>query len=191
MLTKYYYKLDLNFLSHADLLDSPRHQQDLTTRWLTDSVDTATYLHQDVANLFDKLGIKITSYLGDGTMSLFRGAPLGYLEPHIDRGTCWAINYVTGTEHSDMVWYKTVDNAVGYEIPTSNGKASYRAYHEQDLIELDRARLYGVYLVRIDLPHSIHNYDSTNHRWCFSLKDATNRWSWQDTVDKFKPYINE
>jgi hypothetical protein len=186
MIDKYFYKLNLNFLAAPDLLDS--HQADAGVRWLTDSVNTDIYLSQEIKNIFSNLGLSTVSYMGTNTMSLFKGQPKGYLEPHIDRGTCWAINYITGTNNSDMVWYKLVDGAEGYEIPTSNGRASYRAYHEDQLIELSRAKLYGVYLVRIDLPHSINNYDTENCRWCFSLKDANNRWTWDQAVDQFKPY---
>jgi len=188
MLNKYFYKLNLDFLSSPVLLDDPVHHNNLDVRWLTDSVDTNKYLSQQVKDLFAKLGIATTSYMGPNTMSLFRGQPNGYLEPHIDRGTCWAINYVTGTDNSDMVWYSLKHGAEGYEIPTSNGRASYRAYHQQDLTELAREKLYGVYLVRIDLPHSIHNYDTKNYRWCFSLKDSNNRWTWEEAVEQFSKY---
>ena len=192
MIDQFYYQLDLNFLSDEGLLNQPEHFSDHHVRWLTDSVDTELYLHNDVKQLYKQLGLNINSYLGNNTMSLFKGSPGEYLEPHIDRGTCWAINCVLGSTNSDMVWYQfangvTVDD--GYEIPTSNGRASYKAFRPQQLVEQSRACLYGVYLVRIDLPHSVHNYDTEHSRWCFSLKDAGNRWSWHDTIEYFRPYM--
>ena len=191
MLDKFYYKLNLNFLS-PDAPASHDIDVDPDVRWVTHSVDTDVYLHNDVKTVFNTMGLSVNSYLGANTMSLFRGSPGQYLEPHIDRGTCWAINCVVGSQHSDMIWYSFADGVTvndGYEIATSNGRASYRAFRPDQLHEQARAGLLGVYLVRIDMPHSINNYDHQQYRWCHSLKDAANRWSWAETVKRFEPYM--
>lgn len=192
---KCYYKLnvDFNFIQSDDILYTDRHQQHLDVRWLTDSVNTDEYLTDQMRQFLKEHNVTIYSYMGDNTMSLFRGQPNGYLEPHIDRGTCWAINYVTGTDNSEMIWYNLKEGVKpgdGYEIPTFfNPNATYHAYHYEQLDEIDRAKMKGLYLVKIDIPHSIHNNDPVNPRFCFSLKDARNKWTWEETVENFKEYI--
>ena len=90
-----------------------------------------------------------------------------------------------GAENDTDDYDIAFDTKARHGLWRHNGKASYKAYKPEDLVELDRAKLYGVYLVRIDLVHSIHNYSDTNYRWCFSLKDATNRWTWEQAVEYF------
>jgi len=189
------YKLNtgFDFIKNDDLLKDPKHHLYPEERWLTDSVCASDYLTKEMQNFLKDIDVSINSYMGEDTMSLFRGQPNGYLEPHIDRGTCWAINYITGTDKSEMIWYNLKEGVKpgdGYEIPTFfNPNATYHAYHNYQLEEIDRSSLIGLCLVRIDIPHSIHNYDGANPRFCFSLKDAKNKWSWNDVVNKFSKYI--
>lgn len=189
---KLYYKLHLPF----DFLKNPNypfeHTESIDTEWLvkTDTADNLTDAMRDFAAAHD---FAIHSYKGPDTFMFFRGDPGHDLTIHVDRGPVWGINYICGSRDSEMIWYQFKNGhgvKDGFELPVTDRSASYLSFCSNQVEEIDRAKLDGLYLVRIDLPHSVINYDANNARYCLAVKDCRNTWTWEHAIEKFKDYIH-
>ena len=186
-----YYKLNVDFDFLKDSNFPFSHTETVDTNWLV-KTESATNLSDEMRKFASDNNFNIHSYNGPDTFMFFRGTPNSDLEVHVDRGPKWGINYITGSQDHDMIWYGFTegnDRSKGHEIPTSDGKASYLSFYPDQVVEVDRATLNGLYLVRIDMPHAVQNYDSNNYRYCLAVKDIYNKWSWEETVERFKPYL--
>lgn len=191
MMYRVYYKLNVDF----DFLKDPNfpfaHTEPIDTEWLVKTVSTDT-LSDEMRQFAVDHNFNIHSYKGADSYMFFRGGPERDLTIHMDRGPRWGINYICGAPDSEMIWYGFKDGvtrADGFELPTTDRAASYLCFKDDQVEEIDRAKLDGLYLVRIDLPHAIRNYDKDNFRYCLAVKDLNNRWSWEETVENFKDYI--
>jgi len=192
MTNRLYYKLNLNF----DFLKDPnfpfKHTESIDTEWLV-KTESADHLTNKMRAFAVAHNFAIHSYKGPDTFMFFRGDPAHDLTVHVDRGPVWGINYICGSKDSDMIWYRFKDGyseSDGFELPVTDGSASYRSFHDYQVEEIARANLEGLYLVRIDLPHSVVNRDVNRARYCLAVKDCNNRWTWEETVNKFKDYID-
>jgi len=56
---------------------------------------------------------------------------------------------------------------------------------------LDTVELTGPTLVRIDIPHNVVNYDKDNYRWCLSIRDVASKWTWEQAVEHFNPWLKK
>jgi hypothetical protein len=87
-----------------------------------------------------------------------------------------------------MHWYDPIKE--GTEIKTHVGTA-YQRWNLDQVKEIERATFSGPTLVRTDIPHRAVNYDFKNPRWCISIRATKSFNSWEDSVNFFKPYIND
>ena len=110
---------------------------------------------------------------------------------HHDLGPKFSINYSWGSQANDMIWYRfRVSEPRTYSKPSTTGRPTDYFYPE-DLEEIGRLQISCPTLVRTHIPHHVANYDTVNHRWCVTLRDLSNTWTWNEAVDFFAPWIVE
>jgi hypothetical protein len=127
---------------------------------------------------------------------IFRGAPGKACGIHVDGHTLrkesqsvWAINWILEAEESSMHWYNPIGE--GNKMINHAG-TPYQRWNLDQVEEIERASFSGPTLVRTDIPHRVVNYDVKNPRWCISIRSTkTLINSWEDSVNFFKPYIND
>jgi hypothetical protein len=136
-------------------------------------------------------GLGLTLY----NCHIFRGAPGLSCGIHVDGHTSnsgsqpiWAINWISGSNSSSMHWYNPIQE--GSEIKTHVGTA-YQRWNLDQVEEIEQASFLGPTLVRTDIPHRVVNHDPKNPRWCISIRANKIFNTWEDSVNFFKPYIND
>ena len=154
--------------------------------WALQYPPSDTVLSTEAIDFLKKIDV-LPSVDGPNTVNLFRGDPVSDMHIHLDPGPRFSINYVFGTENSDMVWYEAGPNTQTRLWTSVTGRKAM-SWHQEGMIEIDRVRMIGLMLVRIDVPHNIQNY-STDTRWCAAVKDRTKDWTWDQAVEFFKPWI--
>lgn len=130
---------------------------------------------------------------GPDTINLFRGDPGAVMGIHHDLGPRFSINLCWGSKRSDMVWYKFKnpdETPRTYSKPSTTGRPT-NYFYEEDLIEIGRADISVPTLVRTQIPHHVINYDTENHRWCFTLRNLNNKWTWEEAVEHFRPWLED
>jgi len=81
----------------------------------------------------------------------------------------WGINYIVGSDDSEMIWYEPKNND-GPKVGFTQVGTSYASYNDDEVNIIERYSFKGPTLVRTDIPHSAHNYDPTKVRWCVSIR---------------------
>jgi hypothetical protein len=89
-----------------------------------------------------------------------------------------------------MSWWKPKDNIELSTEMCSIG-SPYAKYDPQDCELIDTVELAGPTLVRIDIPHNVVNHDKDNYRWCLSIRDLSNKWTWEQAVEHFRPWFKQ
>jgi hypothetical protein len=98
----------------------------------------------------------------------------------------YAVNW-TISPHKDhsMIWYEAIS-----EGELLNNCVTSPVWHSKNnVIEIDRATISDLTLVRTNIPHNAENYGK-GVRWAFSLKPSTIYSTWQDTLSVYKNKFN-
>ncbi len=145
------------------------------------------FVSKEAMSFFDNLGLELKN------CHLFRGNPAWACGIHIDghqselvTQPIWAINWIMGSNHSEMMWYDPI--MPGSEILTNVG-TKYQRWTLEEVREIERAEFLGPTLVRTDIPHRVVNYDNKNDRWCISLRSPNRFNDWGTAVEFFRPYF--
>lgn len=167
------------------------------------------WVWQDIENYVTEEGIAFLKSLGVTEMKsqVFKGLPKQKTTIHTDSKvnddnslytrTCWGINFAWNAEDSEMMWYKPLTTKITTSHGSGENDINYNIFDEGDVEVIEKTILTGLTLVRIDIPHAVINRDDKNNRYCFSLRDYTvenngdHQWSWEQTVEQFKPWIVE
>lgn len=158
--------------------------------WVYDSAEN--YLTKEGLDFFNSYEIL------DIESQIFCGWPSRQSAIHVDarvlddgtlRGKSWAINYVWNVEDSDMIWYEPLVDSISTADSFNPNKIKFNTYKEHEVREIERVNILGLALIRINIPHAVINRDPVNYRYCLSLRDKTHMWTWEEAVEKFKPYI--
>jgi len=145
-------------------------------------------LSDEAVEFFRSIGFE-SNMAGPNTVNLFRGNPGATMGIHHDMGPKFSINYSWGSEHNEMRWYKfKTSNPKTYSKPSTTGRPTDYFYPE-DLIEVGRTAIDEPTLVRTHIPHHVVNYDVNNYRWCVTLRNLTNTWTWEEAAEFFSPWI--
>jgi hypothetical protein len=177
-------ELDLNLVT-------PEYQ----STWMIDCLKSDGVLHPEFIKFIrETLGFFESSWeKGGESIGILKGEPGENFGIHIDRGCEWTVNYICGSDESEMKWYKFKDGVSlddGYEVPIPNKNKTYMAYHSHQVEYINSAHnLSGLYLMRIGIPHSVHNYSKSKRRWCLSTKNTRDRTPWEDMVEYFKQRV--
>lgn len=181
-----YYNLNFKFPILKDGFEFPKPK---TYVWDIFLLEPKTFASEESINFFNSIGLKIAN------CHIFRGAPRTSCGIHVDGHTAtpksqpiWAINWIIGSNTSSMYWYNPKQE--GNEIKTHVGTA-YQRWNLDQVEEIQKASFLGATLVRTDIPHRVVNYDLKNPRWCVSIRATKSFNSWEDSVNFFKPYIND
>jgi len=121
-------------------------------------------------------------------VAVFRGNKDTFMDIHCDRGPSWCINYVWGSSRSEMSWWEP-DSDINLSPEMCSIGSEYMKYDPLKCNLIDSVELTGPTLVRIDIPHNVVNYDKENYRWCLSIRDLSNKWTWEEAVEKFRPWF--
>lgn len=163
--------------------------------WMIDCKKNKDMLDPDfITFMNDVLQFNSSSWdLGEDSLTLLKGEPREDFNIHIDRGCEWTVNYICGSKESEMKWYKfkNGENATsGHLVPIPKKNKAYMAFNEDQVEHIDSAlNLNGLYLMRIIIPHSVHNYSETERRWCFSMKNSSDRTPWEEIVEYFNKRV--
>lgn len=194
---KNYYKLDLPFKFIRDDLPIPEFRETPDWHWVWQ--DVANYVTLEGMNFIYSLGIS------DIRSQVFRGSPNDRTAIHIDarmnddgsiyNRTCWGLNFSWNSIDCEMTWYESTNDKINSSLGAGENKIRFTSFKETDVSVIEKTIITGLTLIRIDVPHRVVNTDDTNYRYCISLRDYTpenngdNRWSWEEAVEKFKPWI--
>lgn len=181
-----HYNLNFDFPILKDGFKFPKPK---TYIWDIFLVQPEEFASEESINFFQDLGLNLFN------CHIFRGGPGMQCGIHVDGHTSnkgsqpiWAINWILGAEESSMHWYDPIKE--GTEIKTHVGTA-YQRWNLDQVKEIEQATFSGPTLVRTDIPHRVVNYDFKNPRWCISIRATKSFNSWEDSVNFFKPYIND
>lgn len=191
---KCYYPLNIPYAVLKDDAAFKNHTAPLPdSNWIVDVDYSVNFLTDNFTNFYRSLYPAESTYKDKGTVSIFRGNPGTNMGLHRDLGCVFSINYVIGSNNSEMIWY---DYNEGYSHDngekihwTTNKLRKYTSYKPYMVHEIDRTEIKGLYLVRVDIPHDIWNYDKENYRWCISIRTTGDQSTWDEVVTKFKPWI--
>ena len=159
------------------------------------------WVYHDAENFVTKPGIEFIKAFGITTImsQVFCGRAGKQSAIHVDArvlddGTLrsrshWALNFPWNSASSEMMWYDPIVASVKGTKSDSPNKIKYNVYQTNEVVEIERAQINGLTLVRIDIPHSVINHDTENNRYCLSLRDHDLGWSWEQAVEQFAPYI--
>jgi hypothetical protein len=157
-----------------------------TTKWDLWVLDPIGYIHTDALKFFNSLGLEIER------PHLFKGP--GHLKTaiHVDghgeKAECqpgWAINWVIGSEDSQMIWYKPLKEG---NVSKTKAGTSYETWERNDCEELYNYTITtsNPLLVKNNIPHNVINL-SNNIRWCISLR-FKNPMNWDNAITFFEPF---
>ena len=181
-----YYNLNFKFPILKDEFEFPKPK---TYVWDIFLLKPKIFASEESINFFHSIGLEIFN------CHIFRGPPGMGCGIHIDGHTSnteaqpiWAINWIMGSANSSMHWYNPI--CEGTEIKTHVG-TPYQRWELDQVEEIQKASFSGPTLVRINIPHRVVNHDLKNPRWCISIRATKTFCSWEDSVNFFKPYIND
>ena len=181
-----YYNLNFKFPILKDGFEFPKPK---TYVWDIFILKPEEFATEEAITFFHSIGLELYN------CHIFRGAPGMSCGIHVDGHTSitetqpiWAINWIIGSTASSMYWYNPIHE--GKEIKTHVGTA-YQRWHISQVKEIEQATFLGPTLVRTDIPHRVVNHDTKNPRWCISIRATKTFNSWEDSVNFFKPYIND
>jgi hypothetical protein len=187
-----HYELDVPCKILKDDFDTSAYPDFGSYHWAVWNDQSERYLTQECKKLLADWGICdqvwFDNKLQQNHVVVFRGNKNQFMDIHCDRGPSWGINLVWGASHSDMVWYEPFNDTATDNAMCSVG-SEYQKYDPEQCCELERTSSHGPMLVRIDIPHNVINYDKDNYRWCLSIRDLNNKWTWDEAVEHFKPWF--
>jgi hypothetical protein len=177
----------VGFLKDTSIVEVP----EFDVNWIVQNKKGVELLSKEGIEFFDSIGINVFAFQR-GDITLFRGNPNSEMDIHTDSGVCWCINFIWGSDSSDMIWYKETENTkTESDICTVN--APYIRYEKETMQEIERVSFSSnpkPVLLKIDEPHHVINYDD-KYRWCLSIRDLSKKhWSWEQAVEFFKPYMD-
>lgn len=135
-------------------------------------------------------GINFLSILGvPYFINLFYGPPDASTHIHVDQHLAgWAINYAWGSSNSIMRWYSIKDGCIPKSgMTTANTPYFFYELDQVDIIE--EKTISNLCIVNTSIPHSVHNYDTTNGRWCVSIRTPIKFLTLNKVVDKLSSYM--
>jgi hypothetical protein len=156
--------------------------------WALQYPSSDLVLSKEAIDFLNSINI-LPSVDGANTVNLFRGDPKADMHIHKDPGPRWSLNFVFGSNDSDMIWYREGPDAKTRMWTSVTGRQAM-SYEPAGMIEVDRVCMQGLQLVRIDVPHSVENR-SASTRWAACVKDRTKDWTWDEAVEYFQPWILE
>jgi hypothetical protein len=188
-----YYKLKVPFEFLKSNIEIPSFNNDFYWHWL--HANGNEYITSEGLDFLRSLNVI------DLECQIFRGKPNEESLIHIDRrimsdgsyrGRSWALNYIWNCNNSEMRWYKERNSGTFVDSFNSNKEVKFNVFEQNDVELIESVNLVNeIVLVRIEVPHSVCNHDAENSRYCFSIRDKTNRWSWEEAIEKFKPWSVE
>jgi hypothetical protein len=105
-------------------------------------------------------------------INLFYGPPGASTHIHVDQHLAgWAINYAWGSTDSIMRWYSIKDGCVPKSGMTT-ANTPYMFYEPNQVDVIEEKVVNGLCLVNTSIPHSVHNFDKINSRWCISIRTS-------------------
>lgn len=104
-----------------------------------------------------------------------------HLDGYGHRTNTWAINYVFGTDDSNMIWYKPVGDPFTYKPDIGN---ILQVWHEENVKKIDECFTTDgdILLAKTNIPHNVVN-KSDKMRWCFSFR-GSRYLNWDTIVDR-------
>ena len=181
-----HYNLNFNFPILKDGFEFPKPK---TYLWDIFVLKPEDFASQKAIEFFKSINLRLH------LCHIFRGAPGMASGIHVDGHSSntdsqpiWAINWILGSESSSMFWYNPIHE--GIESMTHAGTA-YHRWNLDQVEEIEKASFRGPTLVRTDIPHRVVNHDIRNPRWCISIRATKIFKSWEESVNFFKPYIND
>ena len=172
-----YYLINFN----KNIIDENFKQENYVsgTGWLTHKIlNKRDILSSEIINFLSPLDIPFF-------INLFYGPPAGSTHIHIDNHAGgWAINYAWGSSDSVMKWY-SIKKGSTPNLGTTTANTPYWFYTSDQVEVIEEIATKGLCLVRTDIPHSIHNYNTDKGRWCLSIRSTVKT----NILEKLSPYI--
>ncbi len=183
---RYYYKLNFPVKFLRDDIDVSGYTN---SKGRIFSVKTQEYITPEAFNFLCSLGL-----IPNAHAYIFLRKPLETSSIHTDDigayvKRIWAINYTWGTDKSDMAWYKPLDTIKKKEVLVTTAGSDYTEYLTNEVEELERHMVNGLFLTRTDVPHSVTNYDLANDRWSLSVRILDILYDWNRIVKTLDPFI--
>jgi len=180
---KNFYKLKIkNFLKS----NTDKFFLENSLSWQTYSVNYQEWLEPETIYTLNSLSVF------PDKAYIFKAPPMSILPIHIDgnqnSSRVWAINIVWGSNNHNMHWYKIIRKS--NIVLHTQASTPYLMFNKDDVEEVENvSNLVGPTLVRINVPHSVSNYDN-KIRYCFSLRCLSKNDTWEKIIDQFKFFID-
>lgn len=191
---KNFYDLNLPVKLLRDDIDLSSYPEFKEFHWAVWNDNADKYLTTEGMDYLSTMGFKVQTWydggMKPGTIVLFRGNKNQFMDIHCDRGPVWCINLIWGCSKSEMVWYSPHEN-IDLSTEMCSVGSPYFKYLPEDCDVIESTFSTGPVLARIDTPHNVINYDPDNFRWCLSIRDLGCNWSWEETVEHFKPWLKQ
>lgn len=149
-------------------------------------------VNQEILDWIDTKNLKMHA------VNIFKTPPHFVAGIHIDGGgehyLLPTVNWVLSGYNSEQIYYKPTPgvNVSDCFIPGPYKKQDYyRPFDESKLVEIERKRVVGPTLIRINVPHRVANYDD-DWRLTISLRFETKdnkSLSWIDILKLFKDHL--
>jgi hypothetical protein len=133
------------------------------------------------------------------TVNIFKTPPNFTAGIHIDGDVNYlkpTVNWVLSGYNSEQIYYKpvtglSIDNCLIESTEHDSTRDFYRPFDETKLTEIERKKIVGPTLIRINVPHRVANYDNES-RFTVSLRfdsKSNDFFTWVDILKLFKDYI--
>jgi hypothetical protein len=184
----YFYKLNfpVEFLKkEIDLSEYSNSSRRIFT------VNTAKFVNSEAICLLESIGLTPSahSYLFLRKPNESSVIHTDHFGSHIKR--IWAINYTWGTTNSDMAWYKPLNLDQKKSVLVTTAGSDYTHYQDDEVQEIERRVVSGLFLTRTDVPHAATNYDLTNDRWSISVRILDVLCDWDRAIKILDSFIEQ
>lgn len=187
-----FYELDVPCTLLKEDVDTSSYPEFKDYHWAVWNEPSEKYLTDEAIKFIRSIGIQdqvwFNNQLQPNHVTVFRGMKDTFMDIHCDRGPTWCINYAWGSVSSEMMWWKPHDN-IALDSEVCSVGSEYMKYDPAQCDLIEKSACLGPVLVRIDAPHNVVNYDANNFRWCLSIRDLANKWTWEQAVEHFRPWI--
>jgi hypothetical protein len=155
------------------------------------SVSTQEYITLEAFDFLCNLGLVPNNH-----SYIFLRKPLETSSIHTDQigahiKRIWAINYTWGTTNSDMAWYKPLNLDQKKSVLVTTAGSDYTHYQDDEVQEIERRVVSGLFLTRTDVPHAATNYDLTNDRWSISVRILDVLCDWDRAIKILDSFIEK
>lgn len=191
--------LEFPFEFVNDLVRSEKYKDPVKDDWHWIYVEPDEALTTDAISCLNTVGVndfRIQFFYGpaDASTSIHEDAKI-LSNGEIKYGSHWTLNIVWGSEHSEMYWYKELNQSLRSSdtnsVSEKDAGVKYRIFNRNDVELIETATNVKIVLAKITVPHSVTNFDKSNARRCISVRESGENWTWEEAVEHFKPWIIE